>query len=407
MASFNIPQPVTSRSVRADISRQRHYYEEAEVKLKPKTELFCTKCMAKSLVKEAYGFCKICLDFLCEKCVDSHESDLMTLNHGIMVGNEMLIRYHYAMKDRKTGRKSVSRSQSDMVSNGRVSFQYPVKGSEVSKSTDDAFEAELKEEVKVRVPSDTEKCFICACVVHKDGKIILADANNKSLKLFTKHFTFSSVFRLKQEPWDMCRAVDFDNDLFVTESKIKGIHQFKVGKEIKYIFTLKVDGDCFAICHWKGGIAVSVKKDGTFSVQLLDQFGNVHQSIKDGFDGQLKMKTPWYLTASHTGEIIIISDMGKGTVSSINVEKGVKFIFKDRKELRDPRNVSVDEDGNIFVVDYETDTVHQLTRGGKSLGVILCRVNGLENPCGMACHKERLYIQAKMDSTFMKIFELH
>lgn len=329
----------------------------------------------------------------------------------------MMERYHHAMrKDKKEGR-SRSGNYLDMVADGRATFLYEetVKKFPHSKErptldspTNDSMikDAGLIRKPRIRLGSDVMTCFICACVIYTDGKLILADANNKTLKLFNKHFKNLFVFHTEKEPWDMCKAINIDEDLYVTESRVQGIHRFRVGTDIKYVFTLKVDGECFGITGWKGGVAVSVRKDRKFQIKLLDKFGNIHRNIEDRFQGQLKLSSPWYLASNKTGQHIIISDAGAGTVSSIDVDGGLDFICKDRKELRDPRNITSDDNDNIYVVEYECDTIHQLTPTGQDQGVILCENDGLDNPCGLAYDDGKLLLQAKMDSNFMQIYEL-
>lgn len=403
--AFAVPTPVFSKG-------RRHYTDfhnivalDAKDKFKPRNDLFCSKCIKAGLITEAYGFCKVCRDFMCSKCVDKHESTLLTLNHGIIVGNEMMARYQNAMrKDKKAGH-SVSRNHLDMVADGRASFQYEDKG-EKMRSVSPSQDADLLTEPKIRVGTDMRKCFICACVVYSDGKVVLADANNKTLKLFNKHFNCLFVFHMKEEPWDACKAINYDQDLFVTENRAHGVHQFKVGKDLQYVLTVKLDGECFGVTNWKGGVAVSVKKDKTFTIKLLDQFGNTHRNIENGYQGQLKMTSPWYLTSVKRGRHLIISDAGSGTITSIDVDGGINFVYKDRKELRDPRNICSDGNDNIYVIEYETDTVHKLTPTGQDHGVILCRKDGLENPCGIAYHDSMLYIQAKMDSNYLRVYDL-
>lgn len=403
--AFSVPTPVYSKGVRRYIDIHNIDTQNAKDKFKPTDDLFCSKCMKNGLMTEAYGFCKVCMDFLCSKCVDKHEATLMTLNHRLIVGSEMLTRYHHAMrKDKKEG-KTVSRNQLDMVADGRASFHYEDRGDKL-RSVTPSKDADLIKEPKIRVGTDIRKCFVCACVVYADGKLVLADANNKTLKLFNKHFNCLFVFHMKQEPWDACKAINFDQDLFVTENRVRGIHQFKVGRELQYVFTVKIDGECYGITSWKGGVAVSVKKEKNFTIKLLDQFGNTHRNIENGFHDQLKLSRPWYLTSVRKGRHLLISDAGAGTVSSIDVDGGINFVHKDRKELKDPRNITSDEEDNIYVIDFETDTVHQLTATGQDYGVILCSKDGLQNPCGLAYRDGMLYIQGKMDSNFLRVYDL-
>ena len=407
--AFSVPTPVSTRGVRRYAPASYRNYNVVKEKFKPSTELFCSRCIKNSVITDAYGFCKVCKDFLCSKCVNTHESTLLTLNHGVIVGDEMMERYQHAMrKDRKEGR-SMSRNYLDMIGNGSATFQYDGPKTERlasrSQSTDDR-DADLVKKAKVRLGTDVMKCFICACVVYNNGKIVLADANNKCLKLFNKHFDNIMIFNLKKEPWDMCKAMNVDQDLYVTENRVRGIHQFNVGKDIQYMLTVKVDGECFGITGWKGGVAVSVKSDGVFSIKLLDQFGNTHRNIMDSFEGELRLISPWYLASIKKGRVLLISDAGSGSVTAVDVDSGINFRHRDTKQLRDPRNITSDEDDNIYIVEYETDTVHRLTPDGTDQGVILCGKDGLDNPCGMTYHEGKIYIQAKMDSNFLQVYSL-
>jgi hypothetical protein len=407
--AFSVPTPVPTKGVRRYAPASYRDYTAVKEKFKPSTELFCSKCIKNSLITDAYGFCKVCKDFLCSNCVKKHESTLLTLNHGVIVGNEMMERYQHAMrKDKKQGR-SMSRNYLDMIGNGSASFEYDGPKTDrldTRGDSPDDRDVDLIKEAKVRLGTDVMKCFICACVVYNNGKVVLADANNKCLKLFNKHFDNITIFNLKKEPWDMCKAINIDQDLYVTENRVRGIHQFKVGRDIQYVLTVKVDGECFGITSWKGGVAVSVKNEGIFSIKLLDQFGNTHRNIRDRFEGELQLTSPWYLSSIKKGQVLLISDAGSGTVSGIDVDGGISFRHKDTKQLRDPRNITSDEDDNIYVVEYETDTVHLLSPSGTDKGVILCSKDGLNNPCGMSYLERKLYIQAKMDSNYLQVYDL-
>lgn len=404
--AFYVPTPVPGKGIRRNIASVATYYKNAEEQFKPTTDLFCSKCIAQGQVNEAYGFCKVCMDFLCRRCVDKHESTLLTLNHGIITGNEMMEKYHNAMrKDKKEGR-SISKNYVDMIADGRATFQYIDDRTSSNKNNYPTQNAELIKQPKVRLGTDVRKCFICACTIYNDGKIVLADANNKCLKLFSKHFDFLFIFHMKHEPWDMCRAINKDEDLFVTETSVRGIHQFKVTKDIQYVFTVKVEGECFGITSWKGGVAVSVKNKGDFNIKLLDQFGNIHRNIDHRFERRLKILSPWYLTSIKNGKELLISDASAGTISCIDVDGGIKFIYKDGRKMRDPRNITSDDNDNIYVIEYETDTVHHITSTGENAGVVLCAKDGLNNPCAICCFNGMIYIQAKMDSTNLQVYNI-
>jgi DNA-binding beta-propeller fold protein YncE len=58
--------------------------------------------------------------------------------------------------------------------------------------------------------------------------------------------------------------------------------------------------------------------------------------------------------------------------------------FKDESVLNDPRGVTVDNDGNVYVTSYSSNSVVVLEPDGRHGRQILSSDNGLENPIGIS-----------------------
>ena len=55
--------------------------------------------------------------------------------------------------------------------------------------------------------------------------------------------------------------------------------------------------------------------------------------------------------------------------------------FNDERVLRAPRGISVDNDGNVYVVGYKSNNVVVISPDGQSHRQLLSSKDGLVNPC--------------------------
>ncbi|XP_069140982.1 E3 ubiquitin-protein ligase TRIM56-like [Argopecten irradians] len=100
-------------------------------------------------------------------------------------------------------------------------------------------------------------------------------------------------------------------------------------------------------------------------------------------------------------QAVIIQD-GKGTIlSCYKGEKGNNGLETDFN----PRGICVDKEGNIYVVNSETDTIEMLDASGSYKNDILDKEDGLDSPWSVACDKSnRLWVGSQKGA--MMIFNL-
>ncbi|XP_052260812.1 uncharacterized protein LOC127864929 [Dreissena polymorpha] len=103
------------------------------------------------------------------------------------------------------------------------------------------FTVKGKSEHNVFIPSDSYTCIINAICVLPDGKVLVADSNNRKVKLLNQQYQVVSHCGVTAMPWDMCVitssevAVSVDHGIqFITVNKTqlvparKGpVHHFK------------------------------------------------------------------------------------------------------------------------------------------------------------------------------------
>lgn len=97
----------------------------------------------------------------------------------------------------------------------------------------------------------------------------------------------------------------------------------------------------------------------------------------------------------------IISDWVRQAVVIQNERGKTIAIYKGAQGELNPRGVCVDKDGNIYVVDTETETIQLLNPAGEYQKDLLTKKDGLGGPWAIACDsKQRLWVGSQ-DGTIM------
>ncbi|KAH3862320.1 hypothetical protein DPMN_025286 [Dreissena polymorpha] len=118
------------------------------------------------------------------------------------------------------------------------------------------FTVQGNSEHTVRIPSDSESCSITAICVLPDGQVLLADRNNKTVKLLNQQYRVVSHLDVRTESQDICQitpsgvavAVTYRNRVqFITV--IQG--QLALGKKFQ------LQHECTGIAHNQGDLYIS------------------------------------------------------------------------------------------------------------------------------------------------------
>ncbi|KAH3835581.1 hypothetical protein DPMN_108935 [Dreissena polymorpha] len=68
-----------------------------------------------------------------------------------------------------------------------------------------AFNVQRKSVHNVRIPSDSYSCYITGICALPDGQVLVADYNNKRVKLLNQQYQVVSHWDVTAKPWDICQ----------------------------------------------------------------------------------------------------------------------------------------------------------------------------------------------------------
>lgn len=236
--------------------------------------------------------------------------------------------------------------------------------------------------IKFKDDNDKLSCWITGISVFPSGEIIMVDMTNRKIKLFSKDFDFLSQVKLDTIPQDISVSPVNVSDAYFTKPFSKeGIQKVTMsdGK-----LTLKesfwTNGTNRGITCTKAGILTSVQ-DGRyhdldinhFKIDLLDYEGKVLQTVSTDSNGSRLFKLPLYFTVDSTGKQMIVADCIKNFsyVVSLDMTGKVKFKYEGvNNNLVTPRGLTIDDEDNIYVTEWERHNVYILSPTGKRLQVL-------------------------------------
>ena len=91
------------------------------------------------------------------------------------------------------------------------------------------------------------------------------------------------------------------------------------------------------------------------------------------------------------------------TVACCDLHGKTQWVFKDTSVLQGPRGISVDNDGNMYVVGYKSNTVVVISPDGQRHRQLLSSKDGLVNPTVLDYDKatNRLLVVNESESGFL------
>lgn len=352
---------------------------------------FCGQCLDDIVeLHKVSAYCKQCMEFMCSaSCLKRHANFKLTKNHSFLLGEELkqvFIRLGMAPVEHLTAE----------LTDDPEGTKYML--------------ANLRTEFNVRSKEDREICSIHASIVLKNGRIVVADLKNQNLKLFdTAQRKCVALLHVEKGPRDICLSSAVGNEMYLIENGLKCIHVVSTD-DLTLIRDVPTSGESFGICCWKDGIAVSTKLYkhymGQYAIQLLDYKGRVVKNfIASKYKG-LDFNLPWYLYSDTKGQRVIFSDFGNHSVTCIDVDDGVLFVYKDDELIR-PVSVAMDADDDIFVVGQRSHNIHHVSKEGDKKGIVYSD-KSLEFPGGISYDAEnkRFYIQCVGWSDTIQVFDL-
>jgi len=134
--------------------------------------------------------------------------------------------------------------------------------------------------------------------------------------------------------------------------------------------TISMDTDIYGMAVRGGTIYYCADGNGLKMLNLGDT------SVSDIING--KLSSVYYVATS--GDKLCYTTWNTHTVTCCDLHGTTQWEFKDERVLRHPYGITVDNDGNVYVVGYQTDNVMVISPDGQRHRQLLSDKDGLEEP---------------------------
>jgi len=182
---------------------------------------------------------------------------------------------------------------------------------------------------KILYPTDEYNCLITDLAVLPDDLLLLADQNNKSMKLADPASgQLLDKLRLPGSPHGLCLLPgDRAAATIQTKSLIQTISV--ASKKLVRQDVINVIGECFGIASVEDCFVVGLNSPA--KVALVDRQESIYKSISEDSQGKTLFKHPHYIcvTTETAIQVIYVSDYGTKTITRLSVELQVLQSFTD------------------------------------------------------------------------------
>jgi DNA-binding beta-propeller fold protein YncE len=226
-------------------------------------------------------------------------------------------------------------------------------------------------------PKGKNNTYIAGCIACPNGKMILVDCYcNGSLVILNDDGTLDKVIPFSMSyPFD----VTYLDNRTVAVSTSNGIEIINIDTK-KTERRINTSQWCYGITYHNGVLLWCEGKRGIQMMKLSDDRSTT--LVK-----QNKLSSESYITTCR--EKIYQTNRNTNTVTCYTIKGDKLWEFKDESVLKDPRGVTVDNDGNVYVTSCWSNTVVVIEPDGRQGRTILSNDDGLKGPTGIYLDKSK------------------
>lgn len=216
--------------------------------------------------------------------------------------------------------------------------------------------------------------YITSCTVLPNGKFIFVDCSDKRLIVCHEDGSHNRDIPLSNQPWDL--TVVGRQRVAVTVPLEHAILIIDVASGLT-IRRFDVESQCYGIDFSDGKLVVISHRDG---IKFINLEGNVEESLS------LSVSNVWYVAVCN--DQIVYSEWNTHTIHCCDRDGKTLWKFKD-ENLRNPRAITYDEEGHIYVTGRWSNNVVAISPDGKQSKVLLSKTDGLDCPTGVFYEKDK------------------
>ena len=256
-------------------------------------------------------------------------------------------------------------------------------------------------DVQIKLPSDKKTPIITGCTFMADGQLLVCDRRNKNIKLLSSIFDITDSLGFDSGPWDTSAINSARAVVTLPDRKqlqfINFVPSLKTGKQIqldKLCFGVDVvRDDIYVICH---------NCPDNAEIRVFDKNGTFTRKIPDVNNNLSSLRKLYNIAVYTTSSKIYVSDFNSDTVRCISVDGNLVFNYK-HGDLRWPRTVIADEEGNILVCGHSSHNIHVVTSTGQQHSVLYIVQGRRDNRCWSLAYRptDRTLVLGLKDDTMI------
>ena len=229
----------------------------------------------------------------------------------------------------------------------------------------------------VKLNDDKNDCWILGMAITNDGRRLLADINNKKIKMFSRDMKSLCSLSVSTSPWDI--AVTGDREAVVSCGETKLLVFDISDRKMSIKGTVELPFEVPGLAPYEDKLLVTTAlspPSSPSSVKLIDQRGSVYWSTDTDQQGQPLFYRPVTCYDDGGSAAVIVSDCGNDTLTVLNADTG-DVITRHQVAGKVPRGVTTDTTGNIYVCYSWTYEVAVLSKDLSQENVLLSKRDGL------------------------------
>ena len=236
--------------------------------------------------------------------------------------------------------------------------------------------------INIKLQSDAKEAWISGSTFLSSGELVLCDYSNNKLKLLDKSLQMKESIDMPGEPWDV--APVNQHQVIVTFPFKHYLQFIQVTPSLALGHKVDLGMSCWGVAVSRESIYISSVDSGEYKIRIYDLTGKQKLMISPHScnDGKLLFKQPYYIYVLNDEKIFVSDVDEKSSTSTVYcLESNGNVLYSlSNPSFKRCLGISVDENENLLVCDWESHKVFLITRDGKEVREFLTEKDGLYEP---------------------------
>ena len=388
----------------------------------------CDACRLDGTIQEAKFFCLECNDYMCFNCETYHQKVKATRLHNLMSVERNRdkvvpmpgIESEEVTGDKSTAAENVNFSGDDSTpaeedytwepsvaedcSSGIASYaeEYASHTGKSYRLFLDAAQAAYTS-IEISHASDKYEPLVTGLAFAANGELLVADYNNKTLKLFDSSLKIKQILVCPGIPYDV--AIINDRSAVVTFPLQRNVVQFvKLYPRLQLGKSIQMNNGCWGVDVYKDRIYIACNANGhREELVVLDISGKLQRvfdiaKIAEQF-GDLK-----HIAVNGNGDKLYLT----GTSQILCMGLDGKQVYKcSYSAFEGPRGIVIDNEDNALVCCHGSNKILTIKSDGKKGKTLLSSKEGIQDPKAITYrNKDCLLVVGGWKHSSLLVFKL-